>query len=108
MIKPLFVKSVRRADEVEDEFTTDVINNKICSSKTLKKLKVLLEGVVENGTAKNIKGTHYKIAGKTGTAQILENGHYTRKYLTSFVGYFPADKPKYSAIVMIKNPRGWQ
>jgi cell division protein FtsI (penicillin-binding protein 3) len=107
MIKPLFVKSVRRADEVEEEFTTDVINKKICSRKTLKKLKVLLEGVVENGTAKNIKGAHYKIAGKTGTAQILENGHYTRKYLTSFVGYFPADNPKYSAIVMIKNPRGW-
>lgn len=107
MIKPLFVKSVRRADEVEEEFSTEVINSKICSRKTLKKLKMLLEGVVENGTAKNIKGTHYKIAGKTGTAEILENGHYTTKYMTSFVGYFPADNPKYSAIVMIKNPRGW-
>jgi cell division protein FtsI (penicillin-binding protein 3) len=64
--------------------------------------------VVENGTAKNIRGTHYKIAGKTGTAQILENGRYTRKYITSFVGYFPAHAPKYSAIVMIKNPRGWR
>jgi cell division protein FtsI (penicillin-binding protein 3) len=107
MIKPLFVKSVRRADEVEEEFSTSVINSKICSRKTLKKIKVLLEGVVENGTAQNIRGAHYKIAGKTGTAQILENGHYTRKYITSFVGYFPAENPKYSAIVMIKNPRGW-
>jgi cell division protein FtsI (penicillin-binding protein 3) len=107
MIKPIFVKAIRRADEVEESFTTEVINSKICSRTTLKKIKGLLEGVVERGTAKNIKGTHYRIAGKTGTAQILENGRYTRRYITSFVGYFPADEPKYSAIVMIKNPRGW-
>ncbi|HYF69816.1 MAG TPA: penicillin-binding protein [Ohtaekwangia sp.] len=107
MIKPVFVKSVKRADEEEETFSTEVINSKICSKKTLEKLKVLLEGVVERGTAKNIKGTHYRIAGKTGTAQILQNGRYTRKYITSFVGYFPAHAPKYSAIVMIKNPRGW-
>ena len=107
MIKPVFVKSVKRADEEEDVFETQVINKKICSSKTLDKLKLLLEGVVENGTAKNIKGTHYRIAGKTGTAQFLENGRYARKYITSFVGYFPAHEPKYSAIVLIKNPRGW-
>ena len=84
-----------------------MLNSKICSSKTLEKLKLLLEGVVDHGTAKNIRGTHYRIAGKTGTAQILENGRYARKYITSFVGYFPAHQPKYSAIVLIKNPRGW-
>jgi cell division protein FtsI (penicillin-binding protein 3) len=108
MIKPLFVRSIKKADEVEKVYSTEVINKKICSKKTLKKLKVLLEGVVENGTAKNIRGAHYQIAGKTGTAQILENGRYTKKYITSFVGYFPAHSPKYSAIVMIRNPRGWQ
>jgi cell division protein FtsI (penicillin-binding protein 3) len=54
-----------------------------------------------------VRTTGYRIAGKTGTAQILENGRYTKKYLTSFVGYFPAHAPKYSAIVLIKNPRGW-
>lgn len=107
MIKPIFVKSVRRADEEEEEFESEVLNNKICSTETLDKMKLLLEGVVEKGTAKNIKGTHYRIAGKTGTAQILENGRYTKKYITSFVGYFPAHAPKYSAIVLIKNPRGW-
>jgi cell division protein FtsI (penicillin-binding protein 3) len=107
MIRPVFVKSVRKADEDEETFETDVINSKICTDKTLHKLKLLLEGVVEKGTAKNIKGTHYRIAGKTGTAQILEDGKYTRKYLTSFVGYFPAHAPKYSAMVLIKNPRGW-
>lgn len=107
MIKPIFVKSIKRADEEKEEFTTEVLNSKICSDKTLHKLKLLLEGVVERGTAKNIKGTHYRIAGKTGTATILEKGRYTKKYITSFVGYFPANDPKYSAIVLIKNPRGW-
>lgn len=107
MIKPVIVKSVKKADEAEETFETDVIANRICSPETLKKLRTLLEGVVERGTARSIKGTHYRIAGKTGTAQILENGSYTRKYITSFVGYFPADAPKYSAMVLIKNPRGW-
>ena len=107
MIKPVFVKSIKKADEDEEIFATEVLNKSICSGKTLNRLKLLLEGVVENGTAKNIKGTHYRIAGKTGTAQILEKGHYTKKYITSFVGYFPAHEPKYSAIVLIKNPRGW-
>lgn len=107
MIRPVFVESVKRADREKENFETDVIVSKICSDKTLNKVKLLLEGVVENGTAKGIKGTHYRIAGKTGTAQILENGKYTKKYITSFVGYFPAHAPKYSAIVLIKNPRGW-
>ncbi|HEX8060087.1 MAG TPA: penicillin-binding transpeptidase domain-containing protein, partial [Cyclobacteriaceae bacterium] len=93
-------------DNTVKEFETEVMNNKICSNSTLKKLKDLLESVVENGTAKNLKNAHYKIAGKTGTAQILENGRYTRKYVTSFVGYFPAHAPKYSAIVVVKNPKG--
>ena len=71
------------------------------------KLRILLEGVVERGTAKNLKNAYYKIAGKTGTAQILEKGKYTKRYITSFVGYFPAHAPKYSAIVLIKNPKGF-
>lgn len=108
MIKPVFVKAITKADDVEESYDTEVINSSICSGKTLSKLRLMLEGVVENGTAKNIKGTHYRIAGKTGTAQILDNGRYTQKYITSFVGYFPAHAPKYSAIVLIKNPRGWQ
>jgi cell division protein FtsI (penicillin-binding protein 3) len=107
MIKPVFVRSVSRADEEEEKFETEILNKQICSGKTLDKLQLLLEGVVEKGTAQNIKGTHYRIAGKTGTSQILENGRYTRKYITSFVGYFPAHSPRYSAIVLIKNPRGW-
>jgi cell division protein FtsI (penicillin-binding protein 3) len=108
MIKPVFVTSVLQADRVLREYETETLNSKICSNKTLKQLRLLLEGVVENGTAKNLKDAHYRIAGKTGTAQILEEGRYTKKYITSFVGYFPAHAPKYSAIVVVKNPKGWQ
>ena len=106
MIKPIFVTSVSRADQVKEAFETTTLVSKICSNKTLNQLKLLLEGVVEDGTAKNLKNTHYRIAGKTGTAQILENGRYEKRYITSFVGYFPAHAPKYSAIVLVKNPKG--
>ncbi len=108
LIRPLLVKRVRRADQVIETFGAEVLNKKICSEESLSKLREILEGVVERGTAQNIKNEHYSIAGKTGTAQVLESGRYTRKYITSFAGYFPADNPKYSAIVVIKNPKGWR
>ncbi len=106
MIRPIIVKRIQKADDVVEEFEPEVLNSKICSKNTLNQLQLLLEGVVDRGTAKNLKNANYRIAGKTGTAQILEKGRYTKKYVTSFVGYFPAHEPKYSAIVLIKNPRG--
>ena len=106
MIKPIIVKRIMKADEVGEEYETEVLNAKICSRNTLNQLRLLLEGVVDKGTASNLKNAHYRIAGKTGTAQILENGRYTKKYLTSFVGYFPAHEPKYTCIVLVKNPKG--
>lgn len=108
MIRPIIVRSVRKADRIKEQYKAEVLNNKICSRETLNKLRILMEGVVEFGTASNIRDSHYRIAGKTGTAQILENGKYTRKYITSFVGYFPAHQPKYTAFVLVKNPKGWQ
>src|SRR5690606_1480966 len=89
-------------------YSPKVIKDKLCSAETLEKVKTMLEGVVEKGTARNINDSHYKIAGKTGTAQIIKDGRYTRKYYTSFAGYFPADRPKYSCIVIINNPKGYQ
>ena len=68
----------------------------------------MLEGVVENGTASNIKNSYYKIAGKTGTAQKIVNGRYIKKYNTSFVGYFPAKDPQYSCIIVIDKPKGFR
>jgi cell division protein FtsI (penicillin-binding protein 3) len=108
MIKPLFVTSLRQADNIEKQFEAETINDKICSNKTLGQLKVLLEAVVDHGTAKNLRNADFRIAGKTGTSQILENGHYTHKYVTTFVGYFPANDPKYTVLVLIKNPKGFE
>src|SRR5690606_8071652 len=105
--KPMIVQSISRGNVVEKEFEAEVLRRQIASDKTIKALQSLLEGVVENGTARNIKNDNYKVAGKTGTAQKLENGRYTRRYYTSFAGYFPADRPKYSAVIVIDSPVGF-
>jgi len=107
MIKPIIVKSIKRADRIVEEFSTETIIRRIASEKTLRKIKSLLEGVVKNGTAKSIDNNHYKIAGKTGTAQLLINGRHSKTHMTSFVGYFPADEPLFSCIVVIENPKGF-
>ncbi|EAZ81366.2 penicillin-binding protein [Algoriphagus machipongonensis] len=107
MVKPMIVKSIVRGNTIEKLYETEVIRQQIASDKTIKQLQELLEGVVDRGTARNIVDADYKIAGKTGTAQKLVDGKYTRKYYTSFAGYFPADRPKYSMIVVIDNPKGF-
>lgn len=107
MVKPMIVQAIAKGNAVEKKFQTEVIKKTIASDKTIKYLQELLEGVVKNGTAKNIYTSEYKIAGKTGTAQKLIDGRYTQRYYTSFAGYFPADKPKYSAIVVIDSPKGF-
>lgn len=107
MIKPMIVQAIAKGNAVEKKFQTEVIKKSIASDKTIKALQELLEGVVKNGTAKNIHTPEYSIAGKTGTAQKLIDGSYTQRYYTSFAGYFPADKPKYSAIVVIDSPKGF-
>lgn len=109
MIRPILVKRISKAGKSVKTFHSAVLNKKICSDATLTKVKELLEGVVERGTAKNIRDSHYKIAGKTGTAKkVKEGGGYKREYYTSFCGYFPADQPKYSCIVVIDNPKGYK
>lgn len=109
MVKPKFVKAIRYHGEIIKEFKTEVINPSICSKSSIKKVQSLLEGVVENGTAKNLKNSYYKIAGKTGTAQIANKNYGYRfknkiNYTASFVGYFPAKNPRYSCIVVINSP----
>ncbi|HDR67774.1 MAG TPA: PASTA domain-containing protein [Bacteroidaceae bacterium] len=106
MIKPVFAEEMRYRGQTIKRFETKVLNPSICSNETLSLIRNLLEGVVENGTARNLRNTHYKIAGKTGTAQIaLDKQGYTEAlYQASFVGYFPAGKPKYSCIVVVNAP----
>ncbi|WP_400191697.1 penicillin-binding transpeptidase domain-containing protein [Hymenobacter sp. B81] len=104
-IQPLIVKEIKQADKVLERFEPRVLNPKICSDATLAKLRAMMEGVVEHGTARGIRTPDYKIAGKTGTAWKFKNGRYTKTYSTSFCGYFPADKPKYSCIVVVDSPK---
>lgn len=107
MVRPMIVQQISRGNTIEKQFKTETLSRNIASKKTIKLLQGLLQGVVEKGTARNIATDTYAIAGKTGTAQKLVNGRYTQKYYTSFVGYFPADQPKYSAIVVIDSPKGY-
>jgi len=109
MVKPLFVTSINDVGKPVRQFGTTVLNPQVCTPKTLATVKEFMEGVVESGTAKNINNDLYKIAGKTGTAQIANtNKGYGEKgqkiYQSSFVGYFPANKPAYSIIVVVSSP----
>lgn len=106
MLKPMFVEEIRDRTSVVKKMEKEILLSKLCSDKTLDAVKLMLEGVVERGTATNIKSEQYKIAGKTGTALISQpgSGYTNKKYVGSFVGYFPADKPEFSCIVTITNP----
>ena len=109
MVKPRIAESIRYYGKTVKEFNTKVIDHSICSDETLAKAKIMLEGVVKNGTARNLSNENFKIAGKTGTAQIANAKYGYRvdsrvSYQASFVGYFPAEKPKYSCIVVVNSP----
>lgn len=104
-VQPMIVKEIKQADKVLERFETQVLIPKICSDETLQKVRAMMEGVVEHGTARGIRTNDYLIAGKTGTAWKFKNGAYTRTYSTSFCGYFPADNPKYSCIVVVDSPK---
>ncbi len=106
-VRPMLVRQVKLADEIKADNKPFVSSERICSLSTIRQVQSLLRGVVENGTAKKIASPYYTIAGKTGTAQKIENGLYkVGKYNTSFIGYFPATKPKYSMIAMVDSPQG--
>ncbi len=109
MMRPLFVTAIMRNGSVIKRFEPEVIINSIASRSTIRKAKKMMEGVVERGTATNLRNSNYKIAGKTGTAQRAKDKFGYRKgggisYQASFVGYFPAENPKYSCIVVINDP----
>jgi len=108
-VAPIFVREIRRLGSPVEQFKARVINEKICSDVTIKKMQEMMEGVITEGTGKNIiYNPLYRIAGKSGTAQVADaNKGYKakRQYQASFAGYFPADKPKYSLIVVINDPK---
>jgi len=109
MMKPRLVKAITNHGEVIKNINPKVLNPSICSKTTIDKAKIMLKGVVEEGTAQNLRNSNYKIAGKTGTCQIANTKYGYRSknrmsYQASFVGYFPADNPVYSCIVVVNAP----
>ncbi|RYG20888.1 MAG: PASTA domain-containing protein [Chitinophagaceae bacterium] len=113
MVAPIFVKEIRRLGNPIKQFEAPVLNAKICSDETIGKLRKMMEGVVENDHGSGnavVYNPRYRIAGKTGTAQVADDNlgykGTNKQYQSSFVGYFPADKPKYSMIVVINDPKG--
>lgn len=110
LMRPIFVQSIRRRGVTIKKFLPIVLRKNICSQKTIEILKKCLEGVMSRGTGSSLTSSQFKIAGKTGTTklpgkdkQYLDESNSV--YQASFVGYFPADKPKYSCIVVITDPK---
>jgi cell division protein FtsI (penicillin-binding protein 3) len=107
-VAPIFVKEIRKLGNPIEQFHARVINEQIASPSTIKKMQDMLEGVFTEGTGKSLASKFFRIAGKTGTAQVADGnkGYANRQYQSSFCGYFPADHPKYSLIVVINDPKG--
>ena len=109
MVKPLFCRAIGREGRMK-EVKPVVLNERICSAETAHIMKNLLVGVVERGTGSNIKNNTYGIAGKTGTSTAWDaktKQYIPNTYYASFAGFFPADKPKYSCIVVVKEVQGY-
>ncbi len=108
MMRPYLVSKLQDYGKTYEEYTPKVLEERIASLETIKKAQELLYGVGQRGTARKINPPNYNIAGKTGTAQIdyrkAKKGSRT-KYQASFAGYFPAEKPEYSCIVVINDPK---
>ncbi|OYX28705.1 MAG: penicillin-binding protein [Flavobacteriales bacterium 32-35-8] len=106
MVRPQFLKEVKEFDKTIVPFKKEVINKQICSEETVAKVTQLLKNVVEkdHGTGHRLYSENFSMAGKTGTCQ----KDYAKKdklsYISSFAGFFPADNPKYSCIVVIHEP----
>ncbi len=108
MVKPMFIKEIKRKGVTIKKFNPEIINPQIAKPEVIAKAKKLCEGVVENGTGKPMQIDAFPVAGKTGTAQLRIGNNYgsagNRAYQASFVGYFPANNPLYTCIVIINNP----
>ncbi|MFS4417850.1 penicillin-binding protein [Maribacter sp. 2307ULW6-5] len=108
LVRPRLIKEVKEWDRTIKKFNKDVLNPAICSKETAKKVQQLLKNVVEKeeGTGHRLYSAHFSMAGKTGTAQkfYVEKDPDKLQYISTFAGYFPADDPKYSCIVVIHEP----
>ncbi|MFT4983357.1 MAG: cell division protein FtsI (penicillin-binding protein 3) [Flavobacterium sp.] len=106
LVKPQFVSEIKEWNKTIVKMEKEVINPQICSTETLLKLKAVLKNVVKRGTGSKLYSKDFSMAGKTGTAQVNygKDGGSGQYYASSFVGYFPADNPKFSCIVVVHKP----
>jgi cell division protein FtsI (penicillin-binding protein 3) len=106
MVRPKFLREIKAIDSSIEVFESQVINPQICSKETVSKLQALLKNVVEkeHGTGHGLYSSDFSMAGKTGTCQKDYVNKEQLNYISSFSGYFPADDPKYSCIVVIHEP----
>jgi len=104
MIKPFFVKEIKEWNKTIKKYETEVIKEKICSDEALKKIQAILLNVVKKGTGSKLYSPNFSMAGKTGTVQMNYRDKSKLYYASSFVGYFPANEPKYSCIVVVHKP----
>jgi cell division protein FtsI (penicillin-binding protein 3) len=117
MVKPRFIKELRKENRIERTFEKEVVHPQIASFETIQQMKKIMEDVVIKGTADNIFSPDFSMAGKTGTAKkfisketitrfgdTLPVGYSNKLYVASFAGFFPVDQPKYSCIVVIHEP----
>lgn len=106
MMKPYLVSAVKEEGILLKQFEPVITDEAVCSQQTLQQLKACLEGVCTAGTATALfKNAAYKVAGKTGTALVADGnrGYADKIYQSSFAGYFPAENPQYTCVVIIKN-----
>ena len=108
MMRPRFVKQVVKDGQVLYETQPEVIKQQIAKPQTIKTMQTVLEHVVSQGLGRKAGSRSFKVAGKTGTAQVSQGGAGyktgTTWYWLSFVGFFPADEPRYTCIVCLKKP----
>jgi cell division protein FtsI (penicillin-binding protein 3) len=107
MVKPLFIKEIKAWNKKVEFFDTEVMNKQIASEETLKKIQEILKNIVKRGTGKSLYSESFSMAGKTGTARTeygAKDWKENKRYISSFAGYFPAENPKYSCIVVIHKP----
>ncbi len=117
MVKPKFIKELRNQNKTTRVFETEIMSSQIAAPSTIKKVKKVMENVVLKGTADNIYSPNFSMAGKTGTAKKyvsaytdengnrVAGGYSNKRYVASFAGFFPVEKPKYSCIVVIHDPK---
>lgn len=106
MVRPRFVKGLSKNGVMVEEYPVEVIREQICKPEVLEQVKNMLYQVVHapRGTGKRAASKYFAVAGKTGTAQVAENGHYGREHFVTFCGFYPYEDPQYTCIVAVRTP----